>query len=80
MPPAPAETARLAADIEGPEDLTWFVPVVLDWDDEGREHAHPRLTNTSGDFATLAATDGFIELAAGSRERRAGETGGIFRW
>ncbi|MGD8340632.1 MAG: molybdopterin molybdotransferase MoeA [Gammaproteobacteria bacterium] len=78
--PAPPETARLSAEVEGPEHLTYFVPVVLGWSDDGVELAEPRPTNTSGDFASLAATDGFIELASGSAVHPAGTIGRIFRW
>ena len=53
---------------------------LLTWDADGRELAMPRPTNTSGDFSSLAATDGFIELAAGTALRERGTTGRIFRW
>jgi len=74
------ELARLDAPVEGPKHLTYFVPVALRWDEDGNELASPKPTNTSGDFATLAATDGFIELASGSGRHAAGETGRVFRW
>jgi len=77
---APAEFAVLTTAVDGPADFTYFVPVVLRWDDAGREHAVPQPTNTSGDFASLAATDGFIELASGRAHHPAGEAGRIFRW
>ena len=48
-PPAPATPA--------PAQLTRYVPVTLR---EGR--AFPAETNTSGDFAALVGTDGFVEL------------------
>lgn len=75
-----AELASLKRDIEGPADLSYFVPVVLQWSDSGVEIADPRPTNTSGDFSSLAATDGFIELPPGQGLRRAGAIGRIFRW
>jgi molybdopterin molybdotransferase len=78
--PIPAELAVLGADVTGPKDLTYFVPVVLEWTAAGVELAQPRLTNTSGDFSSLAATDGFIELPAGSAVRGKGSTGRIWRW
>lgn len=74
------ETARLGADVEGPQGLCYFVPVVLDWDESGTAIALPRPTNTSGDFATLAMTDGFLELTSGRALHAAGEVGRIFRW
>jgi molybdopterin molybdotransferase len=75
--PAP-EYARLTADVDGPKHLTYFVPAVLGWDGNGAETAEPRPTNTSGDFAGLAATDGFLELAPGRHQ--AGTIGRVFRW
>jgi len=75
--PAP-EYARLAADVDGPKHLTYFVPAILGWDGNGAETADPRPTNTSGDFSALAATDGFLELAPGRHQ--AGTIGRVFRW
>ena len=75
-----AEFARLSTDISGPGDLTWFVPVVVRWSDAGQAEAEPHLTNTSGDFATLAATDGFLELNPGEQSRPAGTAGQLYRW
>jgi len=78
--PAPAELAVLDADVAGPKELTYFVPVVLGWSETGVELAEPKPTNTSGDFSSLAATDGFIELASGSAVHEKGSTGRIWRW
>lgn len=78
--PRPAETARLTRPVDGPQHFTYFVPVVLDWDENGVEKAEPRPTNTSGDFASLAATDGFIELGGGGPHHPAGTVGRIYRW
>jgi molybdopterin molybdotransferase len=78
-PKAP-EYASLSERVNGPADFTYFVPVVLRWDQRGQALADPRPTNTSGDFASLAATDGFIELAPGRALHPAGEAGRIHRW
>ena len=78
--PPPAEFAVLGADVRGPKDLTYFVPVVLEWFFDGIEQAIPRPTNTSGDFSSLAGTDGFIELPAGLGKHEQGSTGRIWRW
>ena len=56
--------------------LTWFLPVTVD--DEGR--AEPRSTNTSGDFAALAGTTGFIELGAGQNDFEAGHRALLTPW
>jgi molybdopterin molybdotransferase len=79
-PPATPEYARLSEPVEGPAKFTYFVPVRLRWNNDGGEIAEPRPTNTSGDFASLAATDGFIELASGRGHHPAGTAGRIFRW
>jgi molybdopterin biosynthesis enzyme len=42
--------------------------------------AAPHRTNTSGDFVTLAGTDGFVELAAKSGAYAAGTVARLFRW
>lgn len=76
----PAEIAVLGADVAGPKDLTYFVPVLLEWSADGVERALPRPTNTSGDFSSLAATDGFIELPPGLAVRAKGSTGRVWRW
>jgi molybdopterin biosynthesis enzyme len=72
--------AALHADVSGPDHLSYFVPVVLRWNDAGATLAEPRPTNTSGDFATLATTDGFIELKPRQNTRAAGTAGRIYRW
>jgi molybdopterin molybdotransferase len=76
----PAEFARLSGPVSGPANMTYFVPVILRWSDDGVESALPRPTNTSGDFASLAATDGFIELPSGRGEHPVGSIGRIYRW
>lgn len=78
--PAPPEHARLSADVVGPKHLTYFVPVLLSWSDDAVELAEPRPTNTSGDFSSLSATDGFLELGSGVGTHPAGTIGEIFRW
>jgi molybdopterin molybdotransferase len=75
--PAP-EYARLTAAVDAPKHLTYFVPAILGWDEGGSETAEPRPTNTSGDFSSLAATDGFLELPPGRHQ--AGSIGRVFRW
>lgn len=56
------ETVRLAAPLQQPAALTWFVPVRLRYDDDGIRRATPMPPPTSGDFSALTRTDGFIEL------------------
>lgn len=54
---------NLASELTFRPPLTWFVPVNLVNNDLGNDLlAKPVLTNTSGDFSSLAHTSGFIEL------------------
>ncbi|HZD52194.1 MAG TPA: molybdopterin molybdotransferase MoeA, partial [Woeseiaceae bacterium] len=62
-PPAAPEYAVLAEDVSFKPSLTAFLPVRLQSDVDGLLKAKPVPTNTSGDFAALRGTDGYIELA-----------------
>ena len=77
--PAP-EYAALTDEVGFKPILTWFLPVRLSTDRDGRLLAHPRQTNTSGDFASLAQTDGFAQLPANRTRFPAGYAARIFRW
>ena len=77
--PAP-EHAALSDEVSFRPSLTWFLPVRLSTDRDGRFLAHPRQTNTSGDFASLARTDGFAQLPANRTRFPAGHIARIFRW
>jgi molybdopterin molybdotransferase len=78
LPDAPPERVRLTDRVAGPADLTYFLPVKLSSSAEGVALAEPRPTNTSGDFVSLAGTDGFVELPAGTHA--AGTVARLFRW
>ncbi len=70
----------LAEDVEFASDLTCFLPVALQDDDEGQGLAVPRQTNTSGDFVSLAGTDGFLELPRGQDKYPAGFAAAFYPW
>ena len=74
------ETATLTKEVTFPPNLTWFLPVRLATDRAGQLLARPRPTNTSGDFASLARTDGFAQLPASRTRFPAGYPARIFRW
>jgi len=76
----PREKVRLTKDVEISADLTYFLPVKLHWNDDGVALATPRFTNTSGDFVTLAGTEGFIELPAGRNVYPEGTVARLLRW
>ena len=80
IPQRPPLEFQLEHAVEGPKDLTYFVPVVLMPTRDGGTVASPRPTNTSGDFTTLAGTDGFLELPPGSGNHAAGSAGRFFGW
>ena len=74
------ELVELTAAVEASATLTIFVPVTLSSSPHGTLLAKPHLTNTSGDFVTLAGTDGFVELAAKRGSHAAGTVARLFRW
>ena len=80
LQPEAIETARLAEAVDFAADLTYFLPVALSWNEAGAALATPRPTNTSGDFVSLAGTDGFVELPRGQALYREGTVARFFRW
>ncbi len=75
-----AETAVLAEDVTFNPKLTCFLPVRIESGDDGRVLATPVPTNTSGDFASLSGTDGYVELALELSEFAAGTAVPLHRW
>ncbi len=74
------EHAVLTKPVSRSSKLTYFMPVELGWDDQGRQTAEPKPTNTSGDFISLAVTDGFVELPKGREKDPEGTVARVFRW
>lgn len=60
--------------------LAVHLPVRLSSGPAAELRAEPIPSNTSGDFAGLIGTDGFVELPAGTEEFAAGYCGRFFRW
>ena len=60
--PAKSYSAVLSEDVVFNPDLTCFLPVKTATDEAGAIRATPVVTNTSGDFAALSGTDGYVEL------------------
>ena len=75
-----AVTAVLAEDVTFNPKLTCFLPVRTESADDGRVVATPVPTNTSGDFASLSGTDGYVELALERNEFPAGSSVPLHRW
>jgi molybdopterin molybdotransferase len=77
---APPERLALAAPVTLDHALTYFLPVIIEHDDWGRPWAKPRAPNGSGDFLSLAGTDGFVELPPGPNTYPKGFVTGVYRW
>jgi molybdopterin molybdotransferase len=76
----PPEFAALATNISFKPELTCFQPVKLISNAAGQTLAMPVQTNTSGDFASLSASDGYVELAREQSEFPAGTPVFLHRW
>jgi molybdopterin molybdotransferase len=74
------ERLALAAPVTFDPPLTYFLPVVIEHDDWGRPWANPRPPNGSGDFLSLAGTDGFVELPPGPNTYPKGFVATVYRW
>lgn len=78
--PQLAESAVLTEDITFKARLTCFMPVRLASGSDGRLLATPVPTNTSGDFASLSGTDGYVELKLEQDEFPEGMAVPLHRW
>jgi molybdopterin molybdotransferase len=74
------EFAALSQDVEFKPKLTCFLPVTLLSNVGGQVLAIPVHTNTSGDFASLSKTDGYVELALEESLFAAGSAAKLYRW
>jgi molybdopterin molybdotransferase len=80
MPAAARERVALAAPVHWEAKMTGFMPVRVSNDEWARPWATPCPTNGSGDFASLAMTDGFVELPPGPADFAKGYVSRLFRW
>jgi molybdopterin molybdotransferase len=71
---------QISESIEFTPDLTCFMPAKLRFNNQGQMHAVPKPTNTSGDFVSLAGTDGIIELRRGQDKFPPGYAAPFFPW
>ncbi len=76
----PPEFVSLTQDVRFEPRLTCFLPVKLLSSTGGQALAMPVHTNTSGDFASLSASDGYIELALEQTDFPAGTAAQLKRW
>ncbi len=78
--PPPQRFANLSEDVRFTPNLTCFLPVRVVTSAAGQSVALPVQTNTSGDFAALAGTDGYVELAQSQTLFKAGSTVPLTWW
>ncbi|MEL7185440.1 MAG: molybdopterin molybdotransferase MoeA [Pseudomonadota bacterium] len=76
----PPEFAALASNVSFKPDLTCFQPVRLTSNTAGQVLAIPVKTNTSGDFASLSGTQGYVELPKEQTHFDAGTSVFLHRW
>jgi molybdopterin molybdotransferase len=79
-PLPPPEKMALSAPVTVSVPLTFFMPVRVELDDWGRPWAVPQPTNNSGDFTSLAGSDGFVELPPGPNTYAKGFIARLYRW
>jgi molybdopterin molybdotransferase len=72
--------AALAQDVAFRPKLTLFLPTRLVSNAAGTLLALPVHTNTSGDFASLSGTDGYVELALENTFFGTGTAVPLYRW
>ena len=80
LPPAAPRTVALGAAVTFKPKLAYLLPVRLSTGPGAETIAIPNPTNTSGDFAGLLGTDGFIELPAQQTEFPAGTLAPFRPW
>ncbi len=74
------EYATLMEDVQVKTSLTYFLPVKIICGTDGRITATPVYPNGSGDYASLAQSDGFIELGADTYDFPQGTSARFYRW
>jgi molybdopterin biosynthesis enzyme len=78
--PPTGEKIALSAPAILDTALTGFLPVTVETDEWGRPWARTIRINTSGDFAALAGTQGFVELPPGPNTYPKGFVTRLYRW
>jgi molybdopterin molybdotransferase len=75
-----AERIPLASQVHFNRSMTYFLPVALEPDAQGRSTAAPRPPNGPGDFLALTAAAGFVELPPQGGPFPAGFVAKLYRW
>jgi molybdopterin molybdotransferase len=79
-PPAAPRLAALTAPVIFKRPLAYFLPVKLKSGPAAELLVTPAAVNTSGDFAGLVDTDGFVELPASQDDFAAGTVARFWEW
>jgi molybdopterin molybdotransferase len=74
------ERLALASPVTFQPPLAYFLPVAIEHDEWGRPWVNPRPPNGSGDFLSLAGSDGFVELPPGPNTYPKGFVSNVYRW
>lgn len=80
LPPAPPRKVALSEAVSFKAPLAYLLPVRLSSGSHAELLATPHPANTSGDFAGLVATDGFVELPAEQSAFAAGYVTRFWPW
>ncbi|MEO7597375.1 MAG: molybdopterin molybdotransferase MoeA [Opitutus sp.] len=75
-----SRSVALASPVSFKPSLTYFLPVKLSSGTRAELLATPALLNTSGDFAGLVESDGFVELPPDQQEFGAGFVAPFWGW
>ncbi len=76
----PKEYAQLTHDYEVKTDFTYFLPVKLKCTAKAQLEGVSVASGGSGDFASIAKSDGFMEIPANTFKIKEGFVGQIYRW
>jgi molybdopterin molybdotransferase len=74
------ERLALASPVTFQPPVAYFLPVAIEHDEWGRPWVNPRPPNGSGDFLSLAGSDGFVELPPGPNTYPKGFVSNVYRW
>ena len=72
--------ATLSEDVRFEKALTYFLPVILNYGEDGRSIAKPVKIGGSGDYGALGYSDGFVELDANRNYFPRGQALPLYRW
>ena len=70
----------LGAPFKFEPELTLFLPISLEPNDQGELVAMPRPVQNSGDYASVVVTDGFVELPSGLTDFSTGSLLTFYPW